>query len=245
MHSMEWMENNDDFRHGSHHHGNSDGFLRIHPCTHLDENLIRVDYLDVDNFMDSVLADEGGFENPQGIAAPIYQYGGPGHERTENSGIALMDLMSHPIFKKEVITSIEYDVPVISEYLDSSFLVDGLSTLDSKYGNVTTLWHSQYSVYDNHQDKDNNIANEAGRNPVDLPLPSIRSLALYPVKETFEDHSRTIGFVVGVVPWHTYFQNVLKTSKEPTEDSTSTKDDTAKDANNDIHKLKNGNRCRN
>ena len=30
---------------------------------------------------------------------------------------------------------------------------------------------------------------------------------------------------MGVVPWHTYFQNVLKTSKEPTENSTSTKDD--------------------
>lgn len=192
--------------HGSHYYGNSDGFLRVHPCSHLAINEMRPQFAEVDSYMDSILSSYGGFENPEGISAPIYQYGGPGHERTENSSIALMDLWTDPIFKKEVIASIEYDVPVISEYLDVSFLMDGLSTVDPESDEVSSvLRNSEYSVYNN-----NALSSDDFSIGADLTLPSIRSLTLNPVKETFESDARTIGFVVGVVPWDSYFQNVVR-----------------------------------
>jgi len=189
-------------------YGNTNGFLHIHPCLHLDADDAREGLADVDTFMDSVLMNEGGFEDPRNISAPIYQYGGPGHRRTQNSAIALMDLWSHPIFKKEVIASIEYNVPVISEYLDVGFLRDALSTMDPN-GNAASLWDSEYAVYST---EESNSDDDTGKS-ANLSLPAIRSLTLHPVKETFEPDARTIGFVVGVVPWHTFFRNIFKTSK--------------------------------
>jgi len=182
--------------------------LHIHQTSSLHIGDTRDDFFDVESFVDDVLMNQGGFEDPRGISAPIYQYGGPGHQRSEKSesDIALMDLWTHPIFKKEVIASIEYDVPVISEYLDVSFLRDALSVPDIDGENSASLWSSMYSVYS----QENNDANSS--KPVDMILRSIRSLTLHPVKETFEPDARTIGFIVGVVPWHTYFQNILKSS---------------------------------
>ena len=194
--------------HGTHHLGNANGFLHIHPCLHLDAQDAREGFADVDTFMDSVLMNEGGFEDPRNISAPIYQYGGPDHQRTQNSAIALMDLWTHPIFKKEVIASIEYNVPVISEYLDVGFLRDALSTMDPN-GNVASLWDSEYTVHSTEESKSDDGTGELAS----LSLAAIRSLTLHPVKETFEPDARTIGFVVGVVPWHTFFRNIFKTSK--------------------------------
>jgi hypothetical protein len=192
--------------HGTQHHVNTHGFLHIHPCLNLSIDDAREGFDDVDTFMDSVLINEGGFEDPHNISAPIYQYGGPGYQRTENNTIALMDLWSHPIFKKEVIASIEYDVPVISEYLDVGFLRDALSTMDAN-DNAASLWDSEYTVYSTEENSDD----DTGK-PANLTLPSIRSLTLHPVKESFEPDARTIGFVVGVVPWHTFFRNIFKAS---------------------------------
>jgi signal transduction histidine kinase/CheY-like chemotaxis protein len=183
----------------------SDDYLHIHPCNFLHVDDIREGF-NVGPFAEKVLR-KGGFESPQGMAAPVYQYGGPGHQRTENSEIALMDLFLHPIFKKDIIASIEYDVPVISEYMDVGFLRGALSTTDPE-ADASSLWNSEYSVYYNEENNDVNTGKD-----VIMTLPSIRSLTYHPVKETFESDARTIGFVVGVVPWHTYFRNVLKTSK--------------------------------
>jgi len=184
----------------------STDYLRIHPGTFLHVDDIREGF-NVGPFAEDVLQNEGGFENPQGMSAPVYQYGGPGHQRTEDSEIALMDLFLHPIFKKDAIASIEYDIPVISEYMDVGFLRGALSTTDPE-ADASSLWNSKYSVYYNEENNDVNTGKE-----VIMTLPSIRSLTYHPVKETFDRGARTIGFVVGVVPWHTYFRNVLKTSK--------------------------------
>ena len=211
MHEDEGVEldhDNNVATHGTHHLGNTNGFLHIHPCSHLDADDAHEGFADVDSFMDSVLMNEGGFEDPRNISAPIYQYGGPGHQRTQNSTIALMDLWSHPIFKKDVIASIEYNVPVISKYLDVGFLRDALSTMDPN-NNAASLLDREYTVYST---EESNSDDGTGK-PANLSLPPIRSLTLYPVKETFEPDARTIGFVVGVVPWHTFFRNIFKTSK--------------------------------
>mmetsp|Transcript_22621 Transcript_22621/g.46129 ORF Transcript_22621/g.46129 Transcript_22621/m.46129 type:complete len:1415 (-) Transcript_22621:656-4900(-) len=198
-------------------------YVPIHACSHLHTNETREGFTNVDAYLDSVLRNEGGFENPQGMAAPIYQYGGPNHERTNNSSIALMDLWSHPIFRKEVIASIEYDVPVISEYLDVSFLDGALSTtdhgVDDHNHHSSSLWNSKYTVYGSDETDHGDHSGHGGMHTEhghkareDLTLPSIRSFTLNPVKESFEPDARTIGFIVGVVPWSTYFQNVLKSS---------------------------------
>jgi len=196
-----------DYSQGSNHSSTVDGFLKIHSCAHLDMDIAQERFFDVHEFEDEVLTDFGGFLNPQGLSAPIYQYGGPGHERTHNSYIALMDLMTHPIFKKEVIASIEYDVPVISEYMDVNFLLEGLSNVDPDDGNAASLlFNTDHSVYLN---QGNNVADPDASN---VTLPSIRSMTLHPVKDSFEPNATTTGFVVGVVPWHAFFKNVLKTA---------------------------------
>lgn len=51
---------------------------------------------------------------------PIAQYG-PG---LVNSSLINFDLFSHPTFKKEVVASIEYNVPVISETIDLGFFLE-------------------------------------------------------------------------------------------------------------------------
>lgn len=56
----------------------------------------------------------------QGFSAPIAQFG-PGPIDTS---LAMVDLFSHPIFKKEIVASLEYDVPVISETEELQFLLE-------------------------------------------------------------------------------------------------------------------------
>jgi hypothetical protein len=195
------------YTHGSHHHANVDGFLKIHNCDHEDIGYVKERFFDVEEFEDDVFRNYGGFKDPEGISAPIYQYGGPGHERTNYTSIALMDLMTHPIFKKEVIASIEYDVPVLSEYMDVNFLMEGLSTLDPDGEDTSLLWNSEYSVYDSKG------KNDVNSEPLIVSLSSIRSITLHQVKESFEPDARTVGFVVGVVPWCSFFNNVLQSSQ--------------------------------
>lgn len=196
--------------HGSHHSMNADGFMKIHPCNHIEIEETREGFFNVSAFENDILTNFGGFENPDGLTAPIYQYGGPGHVLSKDSHIALMDLYSHVIFKKEVLASIEYSVPVISEYMDVNFLTEALSTVDLDAQNSSLLWDSEYSVYGNNNNNNNQAA--SGQLGASMTLPSIRSLTLHPVKETFEPDARTIGFVVGVVPWNTFFRNVLKST---------------------------------
>mmetsp|Transcript_950 Transcript_950/g.2038 ORF Transcript_950/g.2038 Transcript_950/m.2038 type:complete len:1340 (+) Transcript_950:473-4492(+) len=227
---------NDDYDHDHDHDGSdrdrwlhetssframSEDFKNIHPITNLNIDESRPGFADIDAIMITVLENQGGFEDSQGISAPIYQYGGPGRQRTEDSDIALMDLWTHPIFQKEVITSIEYDVPVISEYMDLEFFRDALSTVDPD-GNATSLWDSKDTLHEkNHTNS---------QVTPDLTLPSVRSLTLHAVKESFKPGAKTVGFVVGVVPWSAYFQNVLRTSKTLSTVSNVTNDSTNRNA---------------
>jgi hypothetical protein len=42
-----------------------------------------------------------------------------------------------------------------------------------------------------------------------IPKEELRSFTLDPVKEDFRDDSKTIGYIVGIVPWSTFFRNLL------------------------------------
>lgn len=164
------------------------GYMHIRPCHHAVDTHSKTGYENLDDFANDVLEDYGGISDPAGLSAPIYQYGGPNHVKDTDSEIALMDLWTHPVFRKEVIASIEYDVPVITEYLDVSFLQDALSTSDSSTNKAT----------------EGNLA----------PLSSLQSLTIDRVKASFEHDAEIIGYVVGVVPWSTFFQNVLNRTKK-------------------------------
>lgn len=121
-------------------------------------------------FMQEVLAQEG--ISVEGFSAPISQFG----PRPVNSSLTMMDLFTHPIFKKEIIASLEYDVPVISEVQDLGFLLEHIE-------------HSE---------------------PIDHSR--LRSFTLDPVKRDFFEESETIGYMVGVTQWETFFANVLPPS---------------------------------
>eukprot|EP00526_Cylindrotheca_closterium_P003919 CAMPEP_0113631220 /NCGR_PEP_ID=MMETSP0017_2-20120614/16224_1 /TAXON_ID=2856 /ORGANISM="Cylindrotheca closterium" /LENGTH=1165 /DNA_ID=CAMNT_0000541721 /DNA_START=11 /DNA_END=3511 /DNA_ORIENTATION=- /assembly_acc=CAM_ASM_000147 len=75
----------------------------------------RKGFTDSDGFMEEIL-DVRGFAS-ENISVPISQYG----PAPINSSLSKFDLFSHPIFRKEILTSLEFDVPVISEAFDLSF----------------------------------------------------------------------------------------------------------------------------
>eukprot|EP00977_Amphora_coffeiformis_P022505 scaffold10917_cov155-Amphora_coffeaeformis.AAC.6 len=88
------------------------------PAEYINEQDTRRGFVDADGFMEDILENLGHVRD--GFSVPIAQYG-PG---TTNSSLTLMDLFTHQIFKKEFVSSLEYDVPVISESLDLQFLLN-------------------------------------------------------------------------------------------------------------------------
>ena len=111
------------------------------------------------------------------------QYG----PRPVNGSLALTDLLTHPIFKKEIVASLEYNVPVISEV-------------------EPTLDHLLQYVQD--------IApSAADKATPDLSSETsqqiLRSFTLDAVRNDFVEDSPTIGFVVSVVPWNIFFAHAL------------------------------------
>ena len=72
-----------------------------------DYNETRRGFVD-SGFMEEVLSEQGFSPD---MVAPVAQFG----PRPVNSSLVLADLFTHPIFKKEMIASLEYGVPVISE----------------------------------------------------------------------------------------------------------------------------------
>lgn len=136
-----------------------------------DFNDTRRGFVDADNFMEEVL--HNLTYNPDGFSAPISQYG-PG---LMDTSLTMLDLFTHPIFKKEIVASLEYNVPVISEVEDLEFLLQHIQP------NNETFEEHDYSL--------------------------LRSFTLDPVKEDFYNTSKTVGFIVGVVPWNTFFRNLL------------------------------------
>jgi len=98
----------------------------IYDCDFCTEDTRR-GYNNIDDFKEEIL-DMRGFATPN-ISAPVSQYG----PAPINSTLSKFDLFSHPIFKKEIIASLEYDVPVISEPMDLSFFLDHVLP-NSTYG---------------------------------------------------------------------------------------------------------------
>jgi class 3 adenylate cyclase len=136
------------------------GVAKCNWCSELNET--RDPYVNLDGFMEDVLKDKN--YSTAGLSVPIAQYG-PG---LSNTSLVGFDLFSHPTFKKEIVTSVEYDVPIISEPMDLDFLTS-------------------------------HIALKATAEP--------RSFTLNKVYEDFRANSKVVGYVVGVVPWSSYFRN--------------------------------------
>ena len=135
-------------------------------------NDTRRGFVDANNFMEEILSGLG--YDSEDFHAPVAQFG-PG---PINTSLAMMDLFSHPIVKKEIVASLEYDVPVISEIEDLEFLLSHIE--DTTPG---------------------------GRDYTEL-----RSFTLDQVKEDFHNSSRTVGYLVGIVPWRTFFADLLPDS---------------------------------
>jgi hypothetical protein len=106
-----------------------------------------------------------------GMHVPIWQVG----PVPTNAGIVMMDLNSHPSFKRMIDDAINVRHILLSEVVDQTFLTNDIATLDR----------------DSARDQ----------NP--------RSYAVQPVFEDFGNDAKVVGFVFAVVPWDTYFVDVL------------------------------------
>lgn len=135
-----------------------------------DLNDTRRGYMNEDGFMNDILLERN--YDSENLSAPVAQYG-PG---LLNTSLAKLDLFAHQIFKKEIVASLEYDVPVISEPTNLDFLLDYL---------------------------------ESPPNSSSLNRELLRSFTLDQVKEDFHEDSKTVGYLVGVLPWSTFFSNLL------------------------------------
>jgi hypothetical protein len=92
-----------------------------------------------------------------------------------DAGIVMMDLNSHPSFKRMIDDAIAVRHVLLSEVVDATFLANSIATLNR------------------------DLARE--RNP--------RSYAIQPVYEDFGSDSKLVGFVFAVVPWNSYFVDIL------------------------------------
>jgi hypothetical protein len=138
----------------------------IHECTwcaHV--NNTQRGYVN-DGFMEEIMINNGYTAGK--LSAPVSQFG----PRLIDTGLVGLDLYSHPTFKKEMVASVEYGVPVISE----------------KEGDLEFLY-----------------------NYIDLNDTSskFRSFTLDEVYEDFGENARVVGFVVSVVPWNSFFRDLL------------------------------------
>ncbi|CAB9505432.1 Receptor-type guanylate cyclase gcy [Seminavis robusta] len=80
-------------------------------------------------FMEEIVANHTVAANKtEGSSVPVAQIG----PRLNDTSIVMMDLFTHPIFKKEIVASLEYDVPVISELEDLSFFLKHVQPLLSE-----------------------------------------------------------------------------------------------------------------
>lgn len=91
-------------------------------------NDTRRGYLNEEGFMDELLFNMS--YNPDGLSAPISQAG----PALLDASLLKMDLLANPIFKKEMIASLEYDVPVVSEPMDLEFLLQHINSTEQADG---------------------------------------------------------------------------------------------------------------
>jgi class 3 adenylate cyclase len=115
---------------------------------------------DVENFDD------------QEYFAPLWQMGAA----PSNATPVMVDLFSHPSFKRVMTEVMEIDHTLLSEVVDLQFLIR----------------FSSDAAEDGHP----------------------RSYILQPVFRSFEDGAEISGFVVAVLPWQSYFANVLSERAE-------------------------------
>jgi hypothetical protein len=124
--------------------------------------------------MAEVLATNTFVNETYDYSVPIAQVG----PRLVDTSVVMMNLFTHPVFRKEIVASLEYDVPVISEIEDLEFLLKHVQPIRA-----------------------------ASPGEADYSPP--RSFTLDQVKAGFHKESVTIGFVVGVIQWSSFFRDVL------------------------------------
>jgi class 3 adenylate cyclase len=97
---------------------------------------------------------------------PLWQIG----QVPTNASIVMMDLFTHPSFKRMIVDILEIEHMLMSEVLDLEFLLAfSTGTIEGQ----------------------------------------VRSLSLTPVFDTFDEDSKVVGFIIAVVPWIDYFEDVL------------------------------------
>jgi class 3 adenylate cyclase len=104
--------------------------------------------------------------------APLWQMGAA----PSNATPVMVDLFSHPSFKRVMTEVMEINHTLLSEVVDLQFLIR----------------YSSDAAEDGHP----------------------RSYILQPVFRTFEDEAEISGFVVAVLPWESYFADVLPEGAE-------------------------------
>jgi len=92
-----------------------------------------------------------------------------------NASILMLDLYSHPSFRRMIDDAMDVRHMLLSEVVDYSFLSENIQTLDQNH--------------------------ERDIHP--------RSYGLQPVYDSFDANSTIVGFLFVIVPWDSYFVNLL------------------------------------
>ena len=92
-----------------------------------------------------------------------------------NASILMLDLYSHPSFRRMIDDAMDVRHMLLSEVVDYSFLSENIQTLDQNH--------------------------ERDIHP--------RSYGLQPVYDSFDADSTIVGFLFVIVPWDSYFVNLL------------------------------------
>jgi class 3 adenylate cyclase len=116
-------------------------------------------------------SDEVDMTQDQELFVPLWQMG----RAPTNASIVMMDLHTHPSFKRMIADVLAVDHILLSEVVDLDFLM-------------------QYST-----------DTEAADDLVEQP----RSYVLAPVFDTFQDNATVVGFLIAVLPWESYFTDIL------------------------------------
>jgi class 3 adenylate cyclase len=102
------------------------------------------------------------------VFVPLWQIG----KAPTNSSIVMMDLNTHPSFKRMFSDVLDIKHVLLSDVVDLDFLIEFSTDADDRK---------------------------------EQP----RSYILTPVFDTFQDDAKVVGFVIAVLPWESYFTNIL------------------------------------
>jgi class 3 adenylate cyclase len=113
-------------------------------------------------------SDEVDMAQDPEVLVPLWQIG----KAPTNSSIVMMDLNTHPSFKRTFSDVLDIEHVLLSDVVDLDFLIEFSTDADER---------------------------------IDQP----RSYILTPVFDTFQDDAKVAGFVIAVLPWESYFTNIL------------------------------------